>query len=145
MKQRVGFTMQEIVLSIATIAILAGIGIPVYQAFQTRNDHDLAATIVAQTMRRAQFLAEAVDGDTSWGVNVQSGSTTLFKGTNYAARDVNFDEIFDIPSTIVPSGLTEIVYGKFTGLPQTTGTIIFTSPHNETHNVTINAKGMATY
>lgn len=132
-------------LSIAAIGIIAGISVPIYQSFQVRNDLDIATITIAQTLRRAQALSQSVDGDTSWGVFIQSGSITLFKGVSYAGRDTNFDEVFDVPTSIIPSGLYEIVFVKFTGLPQTDGAITLTSNTNETRIITINAKGTVSY
>lgn len=145
MKKDAGFTLLEILLSIAVITLIAGLGIPVYLSFQTRNDLDIATTEIAQSIRRAQALSQAVDGDTSWGINIQNGSITIFKGTSYAARDTAFDEIFEISTNITPSGVSEVVFTKFTGLPQTTGTSTLTSNMNETRNITINAKGTINY
>ncbi len=140
-----GFTLLEVLLSVAAIAIIAGISVPIYQSFQVRNDLDIATVTIAQAFRRAQLLSQAVDGDTGWGVFVQSGSITLFKGISYAARDTAFDEIFEVPTNITPTGVSEIVFTKFTGNPQTTGTIILTSSTNETRSIIINAKGMVNY
>ena len=143
--RRIGFTLLEVLLSVSVIGIIAGIAIPVYQSFQTRNDLDIAAAAIAQSLRRAQVLAEAVDGDISWGVFVASGALTLFQGTSYAARNSSFDEVFEVPTSITPSGVAEVVFAKFTGLPQTTGTVTLTSTNNETREITINAKGMVSY
>lgn len=140
-----GFTLLEVLLSIATITIIAGMSVPVYQSFQVRNDLDIATVTTAQSLRRAEVLATAVDGDTSWGVKIQLGSVTVFKGVSYATRDATFDELFDVPGSLTPSGVSEVVFTKFTGIPQTTGTITFTSNANETRTITINAKGMVSY
>lgn len=140
-----GFTLIEVMLSLATVAIIAGISIPVYQSFQVRNDTEIATIEIAHTLRRAQIISQASDGDTSWGVYITNGNVILFKGTSYATRDSTFDEIFDVPGSITPSGVGEVVFEKFTGLPQTTGTITLTSNTNETRNITINAKGMVSY
>lgn len=140
-----GFTLLEVLLSLAAIALISGISIPVYQSFQARNDLDIAATTYAQTLRRAQALSQAVDGDTAWGVYITSGSITLFRGISYIARDSNFDEVFDMPASITPSGIVEIIFTKFTGLPQTTGSVTLTSDANETRVITINARGTVNY
>lgn len=140
-----GFTLIELLLSAALIALLAGLSAPVYQSFRTRNDLDIAQNTAGQTLRRAQILSQAVDGDSSWGVKIQNGSIVLFKGENYAARDASFDEIFNVPSVIVPSGLTEIVFAKFSGLPQPAGTASLTAPTGEIKTITINEKGTILY
>lgn len=137
--------MLELLLSIAIMGLLAGISVPVYQSFQVRNYLDIATVTTAQDLRRAQILAQSVDGDVEWGVKIQSGSITIFKGASYAARDATFDEISDLPTSITPSGLSEIVFAKFTGFPQTTGAITFTSNANETRTIKITTKGTVHY
>jgi prepilin-type N-terminal cleavage/methylation domain-containing protein len=140
-----GFTLIEMLLSVAIVSIIAGISVPIYQSFQVRNDLDVATATIAQSLRRSQVLSQAVDGDTSWGVKIQSGNITVFKGTSYAARDTTFDEVFDVPTSLTPSGVSEIVFAKFTGLPTSTGTITLTSSANEVRNVVVNSKGMVSY
>jgi len=140
-----GFTLLEVLLVVLLVGLLAGIGIPVYHALQTRNDLDIAQAAAAQNLRRAQVLASAADGDTSWGVRVQTGSVVVFKGASFAGRDQNYDETFEISSSIVPSGLAEIVFSKYAGLPQSIGTITLTSAANEQRVITINSKGMVGY
>ncbi len=140
-----GFTIFEVLLTVAAMAIVAGMGVPIYQSFQVRNDLDIAGTTVAQSFRRAQILAQSQEGDISWGVNVEAGSITLFKGASFASRDTNFDEVFGLPNSITPSGLDEVVFEKFTGLPQSTGTVTLTSSTEEIRNITINEKGTIGY
>ncbi|MBI4713622.1 hypothetical protein HY771_00320 [Candidatus Uhrbacteria bacterium] len=132
-------------LSISIITALFTISMPIYQAFQERNELDIATTSVAQSLRRAQIIAQAVDADTSWGVKIQTSTITLFKGTSFATRDSAYDEEFSFPSNIVPSGVYEVVFAKWTGIPATTGTITFTSSINEIRNLTINSKGTVSY
>lgn len=140
-----GFTLIELLLSLALIAIVTAVALPVSRTFQSRNDLDLAANTAAQTLRRAQTLAQGMDGDTSWGMQVTTGSITLFRGTSYATRDTSFDEITTLPPTISSSGLTEIVFSKFTGDPTSTGTLTLTGLENEIRTLTINTKGTIAY
>ena len=51
-----GFTILEVLLSIATITIIAGIIIPVYESFQVRNELDLAAGTIAAGIWQAPFF-----------------------------------------------------------------------------------------
>lgn len=139
-----GFTLLELLLSVAIISLLAGFSLPVYRTLIKKNDLDIAINSITASLRRAQILSQAVDGDTTWAVNVQSGSIVMFKGVSFAARDTNFDETFDVPNTIGMSGVTEIVFAKFTGFPQTTGTINL-STESDTRSVSINEKGTITY
>lgn len=140
-----GFTLIELLLSAALIAIIAGLSAPVYQSFQVKNDLDIAQNTAGQTLRRAQILSQSVNGDVSWGVKIQNGSIVLFKGASYAARDAGFDEIFDVPPSIIPSGLTEIIFAKFSGLSQSAGTAFLTASTGEIKMITINEKGTVLY
>lgn len=140
-----GFTLIEVMLSLAIIAIIAGMSVPIYQSFQVKNDLDIAATTIAQTFRRAEMLAQASAGDSSWGVHAGSGRIVLFQGTSYATRNSAYDEISDLPLDITATGTTEFIAAHFTGYPVTAGTLTLTSTANETRTITINNYGMVEY
>jgi len=140
-----GFTLIEVLLSIALITVLAGVAVPTYFTLFAKNDLDVAKNQVAQSLGRAAFLSLSSDGDTTWGVKILTGSVIIFKGANYAGRDVDYDEIYSISSSIIISGLTEFVFNKLTGLPQTTGSITLTSVNGDTRTITINSKGTVSY
>ncbi len=140
-----GFTLLEIILSVALISLIAAIGIPTFQFFQNKNDLDIATVTFVQSSRRAQVLSQAVDGDSNWGVHIQEGSITLFKGDSFSGRDDDFDEVFDISDTITVSGLQELVFDRLTGIPQSIGTLNLTSVNNDIREVTINEKGTLEY
>jgi prepilin-type N-terminal cleavage/methylation domain-containing protein len=142
---RKGFTLSEMLLSVTLLGIIAGMIIPAYHTFAVRDELDIAVTTLVQNLRRAQSLSEAGDGDMTWGVKVGVGSILVFKGASYVLRDSSFDENTSIPTTIVPSGMYEVVFSKVAGVPSATGTFILTSQANETRTITINAKGMVDY
>ena len=144
-KNNKGFTLLEVLLSVAVIGILAGAGVPIYQTLQNRNDMDIVVSSFAQSLRRAQLLSQAVANDTTWGVRIRPGFIILFQGQNFMGRDPNFDEEISIPPSIRISGTPEIVFNKFTGIPQTAGTLTLTSVNNETETLTINTKGTVNY
>ncbi|TSC55426.1 MAG: Uncharacterized protein G01um101418_910 [Parcubacteria group bacterium Gr01-1014_18] len=140
-----GFTLLEALLSVSVVAILALVAFPISIQFQNRTGLDIASYSFTQSLRSAQTLAQASSGDSSWGVKADTGSILLFKGSSYASRDTAYDQISSIYESIILSGVTEVIFAKFTGLPQTTGTLILTSPNNETRSVTINSKGTVSY
>lgn len=145
-KNKKGFTLVEMILAIAMLFILFGIASPFYQKYQSKNDLDLAVISVAQNLRRAQTLAQGMDANSNWGLYLQGGSMTVFRGTSYATRDSSFDELISMPDVVVPSSLTEVVFTKFTGLPASVGIITLTNTSiNEIKNITINSKGMVDY
>lgn len=139
-----GFTLLEVLVVLGIIAIAAGFTAPVYQSFQLRNDVDLAANVTAQSLRRAQALSQAVDGDITWGVAIQSGSVTIFQGASYATRDSQYDEVLDVNPNVSNSGVGEIVFTKVTGVPSATGSIVF-SGNNRDVTLTINSLGGIEY
>jgi len=141
--KRQAFTLFEMLLSVAIIAILTGIMTPIFLSFQARNDVDIAAMALVQGLRRAEQLSRNGEGDSTWGVNLASGAITIFKGTTFATRDISSDEIFSIPSTISFAGIgtSTLVFGKLYGLPTASSTITLISINNETRTVNVNPKG----
>ena len=145
MQRERGFSLVEMLLSVGIIAMLVGITAPLYVGFVARNDLDICAQNVASAMRRAQTFARGEAGDSQWGVAIASGQIVLFKGATYAARDTSYDETITIPTTITPTGLSEVSFSKLSATPSTTGTVTLTSSTTKVRTVVINAKGMVDY
>jgi prepilin-type N-terminal cleavage/methylation domain-containing protein len=140
-----GFTLLEVLLCVAIIGLLAGLSVPVYETFVRRNDLDLTTQSIAMMLQRAETYARAVNRDSVWSVEIQSSKVILFQGTTFATRNTAYDETLSIPTSMVPSGLTEVQFSKMTALPNTTGSITLTSSTNSVNTVTINAKGTVSY
>lgn len=140
-----GFTLIEMLLSVAIISILVTISLPVYNTFAVRNDLDLAGQQLVGALRRAQMYARGMDDDSAWSVRIESTAVTLFKGTTFATRDTGYDEATSLPGTITVSGLSEVQFSKFSATPNTTGSITLTSSANDARTITINAKGRVDY
>ncbi len=141
-----GFSLIEVLLSVSIIGIITGISIPVYNSFTTRNDLELNAQQIADTLRRAQTYARGMEGNSAWSVEIQTAAVTLFKGTNFGGRDTSFDEVVSLPGSItVTSGTGEVQFAKLTATPNTTANFTLTSNNNDTRTVTVNGRGMVTY
>jgi hypothetical protein len=79
--------------------------------------------------------------NSSWGVAYQSSKIILFQGASYTSRNPAFDEVFAVSPSVNISGLTEVVFQRKTGLPQTTPTITISSI-GTTKVITINSQGV---
>lgn len=136
-----GFTLVEITLSIALIALVVGISVPVAFEFQKTSSMRSAKSVVVESLRRARILAQTGEGDSAWGVAISSGTTTLFQGTSFFAHDNAYDEVFTFAPSIAVSGLSEVVFSKITGIPQMSGDIVLTAQYNDTRTISINSQG----
>ncbi|MBI5135378.1 DNRLRE domain-containing protein [Candidatus Uhrbacteria bacterium] len=125
---KTGFTLIEIVLTVALVAIIATSTAVLSLTLLRTNDLDNAVTSVVSALYRAQTLSRAGDHDSAWGVNIQPGIMTLFSGSAFESRNQSLDQTSDIPTTISASGITELVFAKTTGLPSSAGVIVLT--HN---------------
>jgi len=114
------FTLIEVLIIIFLISILGfflfSVGLNFYKSQQLESQ----TQTILQTLRRAQLKAMSVELDSSFGVYLTDENFTLFKGDSYAIRDSQYDEVFDLPEIINVSGLSEVVFLKFKGIPKGT-------------------------
>jgi prepilin-type N-terminal cleavage/methylation domain-containing protein len=143
-----GFTLIEMLLTVAVISLLATISVPIFQSFQVRDDLNIAVDTIAQSLRRAQTLSVSGTHDYEWGLYVTTGTIAIFGGedpVSYASRKPAYDETFGLPEAISPSGLSEVVFSRLYGLPNVTGSFMLSTTINATRTITINEKGGLEY
>jgi prepilin-type N-terminal cleavage/methylation domain-containing protein len=143
--RQAGFSLIEMLLSVAIIGILAGLSLPIYETFIRRNDLEITAQTLSAAIRRAENYSRASKSDGVWGVSISGANAVVFQGASYATRTASLDESMAIPASITASGVSEVTFAKLTGNPSTTGTITLTSTANATRTITLNAKGTVTY
>lgn len=139
-----GFTLVEIIVSLSIISLLAGMTFYSYKNLQVNNDFFYSQQIIIKALRRAQFSSQAVYHDDAWGVHLNGQQVIIFKGSDFNNRLVDFDEKFTLPKNIILSGLEDIKFNKFDGLPSSAGEIMI-SYLNETKTIVINQKGTISY
>lgn len=135
----------EVILTVAIIGLITGISAPVYYNFQSRNELDISAMDFATNFRRAQLLARASSGDSNWGVYYAGNNIILYKGSNYAAREVGLDELTAVAPQLTVGGMSDINFSKYYGLPNAPITVTITSNNNESRTVILNEKGSIEY
>ncbi len=140
-----GFTLIEVLLSLALIAVIVGIGAPVYQSLLTTNQSRITVDTMVNSIRRAQLLSQSGVGDSAWGINLSTTTITLFKGASYDVRDETWDEVYEIPATVTVADSVELVFSKLRGAPDFTGDIDFVSNTGVTSTVSINDRGIVSY
>ncbi len=144
-KRNHGFTLIEMLLSVALLGGILAIGAPVYNSFLINNNLNEAVTGLVADLRYARTLSMSVDGDSIWGVRINTGEIVLFKGATYVSRDASFDQITNIATNITSTGDSEITFKKLTGLPNATTSFTFQNTNNQAVNVSVNNKGLIDY
>ena len=114
-----GLTLIEILLIVGILAILLILTIPVGLDFYRSQQLNSHTQGIIQTLRRAQLKEMSIEDDSNFGVYLTNDNYILFKGSSFnEPRDTQFDEIFDLPGIITVSGISEIVFSKFEGIPE---------------------------
>lgn len=140
-----GFTLIEIILDIAFIAIIFSLSVPLYQTYYARGQLNTAVETYSHALYRAQAFAMMGKLDAAWGVKVTTSSVVVFAGQDYQLRDVHQDEISGISSNLHVSGLREIVFSKLNGIPDVYGTSTFETDDKTERTVAITSLGTISY
>lgn len=144
LKSSKGITLFEVIITIAIFTLLiAFLSSSVIDFYQEREFNVYFKSIV-QSLRRAQLQSIAGERESSFGFYFETDHYVLFKGDSYTIRDVAFDEVFELPSDFLISGISEIVFSKIKGLPSNIGDIVLSSG-NRSGTISINEMGMINY
>jgi prepilin-type N-terminal cleavage/methylation domain-containing protein len=138
---RRGFSLLEILLVIALMTVIVGIGTPALSRLFYRNNLNLDAENIKTDLYLAQTRAKAGENNSAWGVYLDGASSTIFSGTSYAFRDISFDETNFLSGTIASGSLNEIMFQEISGRPTASGTITL-NLSGETENIKINGYGL---
>lgn len=130
---RKGFALLEALLTVAALAIIGTLSVPLIQQWQFRSDLNIAKTQVMQGLQTAKQFAVARKNDSSWSFFISGG--VVFPGSDYEsvvddpAQAANILRLA-MPETVRFEGLSQVTFDS-KGTPNTEGTIILTALNNE--------------
>jgi prepilin-type N-terminal cleavage/methylation domain-containing protein len=145
-----GFTLVEMLVVLAIIAILLLIATPQFNKFRQAEVLNAASRDVLSSLEKARSNTLSSVNSSEYGVHFQSDQVIIFKGLTYSVGAVTNESIsISEPASITNvtlggvSGSTGNVYfNRLYGAPSTTGTVtISTSSLSKT--ITISATGAA--
>ncbi|MBU0976408.1 MAG: type II secretion system protein [Patescibacteria group bacterium] len=145
-----GITLVEIVIVIGLLAVLIGMAVPIYRTSYTKGDLDTSVSQVLSTIRLAQSKAMSGEGASKFGIHFDSSTTpyqyVLFKGDVYNSVDP-YNQVSKISKQITITSLSfngggsDLVFEKYTGETNNSGTITLRNVSGETIDITINNIG----
>lgn len=146
LKRQNGFTITELLVVFAIIAILVSVTVAAFQNFSNYKRYDYAvATIETALLDTKNAARNSVAGEVH-GVKIETNTITVFSGDTYSAIDPNnqvttFSDITFIPT--LTGGTDEIIFSKLNGLPSATGTIeVVGNLHNATTTISVTNAGV---
>lgn len=124
MKTKNGLTVIELLVILGILSILGLFLARDASQILSQSYFTNSVERIAHTLRTAQIYSIGGKGDSSWGVHLESGKITLFKGTSWSARDPSFDISSDLPSALVVTGWSDIYFDKLRGVPSPTLSVL---------------------
>ncbi len=131
-KKNNGFTLVEVVIVIAILAIISAIVVFDFVLFQKKSNLDNNVQEFTSVFLLAQSKTLSSENDSKYGVYLDTGvlpnKYILFKGSSYVLRDVSADQAYSLHNTlefnsINLGGGNEIVFDKLTGASEEQGSV----------------------
>lgn len=136
-----GFTLIELILVIALVAIIGSFSAPVYTSFISKNNLENKTFEIKGVLTKAQNNTISGKQNSNWGVYFLPNQFLLFAGDSYASRNSALDEVHSLPSSVSVSGISEIVFQRPRGQPSATGIITITS-QGDGNTISVNSEGV---
>jgi prepilin-type N-terminal cleavage/methylation domain-containing protein len=145
-----GFTLIEALITIAIIAVLAGMSTLGIVNFGKSSDIEGGRTTVVQALRQAQSNSLADLDQKTWGVHFENNKVTIFpdSGSGFDSAEKN-NQVKLMPTGVSIAfefgGGVDLMFDKGKASTLSPGTITLSSSANTTAEITINSEGMIDY
>lgn len=129
---KAGFTLIEVAVSVAIIAVMAAVSIVGFSSLQKRADLNNSVQEIVNVLKLAQTKTISYQSSSRYGVyfdtTTSPDSYVLFKGNDYASREVASDVIYFLPDKIEFynvdfQGGNELVFNRLTGSVNNWGSV----------------------
>ncbi len=136
-----GFSLIEIMLVMTLTFIVMLFVMPIGMSFYRAQLLTEATNTLVSNLRLAQSSALSGKNNDSFGVSVQEGEFVVFQGDSYGSRTVTEDTVFPVSSAVEVTGLTEVVFERWVGMPSATGTVTLSYGERQ-RTININSAGL---
>lgn len=125
-----GFTVVEVLISIAIIAVIGALGISAFYGARPAKHLEVITDGLESTLTKAKADAMAGKYGSNFGVLFASTSYSYFVGSSYDAS-TSTNRITDLPEgwqigTTTGNGSSYVVFTRLSGAAQTTATVTIT-------------------
>jgi len=143
-----GFTLIEVLITLAITMILTVATVPIYGSLQTSTQVNENTSLLIQSLRTAQERSMSRVNNSSHGIKLFTHSYVLYQGSSYSLRTQVYDRTIDLEDAVSLSWnlsgvgqIDEINFSKSLGEPDMTGTINITHDIGNTKTIEINSFG----
>ena len=127
-KSAIGFTLVEILISIAVVGIFSSVILLGYNAISSSADLRTATSQILDILNLARTRTTASLGSSSYGVHFEQSQFVMFKGTSYDVSDP--DNVFyllpdsvEIVEITLAGGGPDVVFDRISGKTSNNGTL----------------------
>ena len=131
---RRGFTIIETILMVALLAIIVGLASPSFWNFLNKYQVDAMREDLVQLIRLAQSKSMQSEQGSAYSIHFTTGpggSFILYRGTDFASRNTDYDEVHALPSALSLSSTlpdADLSFTKTEGATTDTGTLTIAWP-----------------
>ena len=136
----VGFTLVEMVISLAILTLIVGMGVPTTIGFFQRQSVTAERDTLVSLLRRARTEAMTNRSESAHGLFIDTSSYIIYQGNAYDARVAMYDEVFPRGGGITVATTTDINFSALSGDASSSVTLAV-SQSTKTVTITINTEG----
>lgn len=142
------YTLTEVLISVALIALIAALSIPSFLAYLGREDLDSSAKSLVATLREAQARSATAENGSAWGVRFSKSAKNYFLAaasggavTGAPARVAALKSNLELSYT--EPDIKDVTFNTVTGAPSSAASVVVRLAADQTalRTITVYANG----